>query len=67
MKLNPLKAIITVYRNVRNALLDPDSPLNLIGLEFELRAEEKRMATNTSNSHDRGKHGECNTRQQTTI
>lgn len=44
MNLNPIKAIITVYRNVRSALADPDSHLNLIGLELELREEELRAA-----------------------
>lgn len=58
LNLNPIKAIITIYRNVRNALADPDSYVNLIGWELELREEEKRMAANTSNSHDRGTHEE---------
>lgn len=57
MNLNPINAIVTVYRNIKSALNDPDSRVNLIGWELELREEEKRMAANTPNSHDRGKQG----------
>ncbi|MDE6269755.1 MAG: hypothetical protein K2M12_02735 [Muribaculaceae bacterium] len=45
MKFNPIKAIIEVYQNIKNALTDPNSPLNLIGIELELRDEEQRMAS----------------------
>lgn len=50
MNLNPIKAIINVYRNVKLALTDPNSRLNLIGLEPELRELEQRIATNSKHT-----------------